>query len=124
MANGAPFALTTIPMLMQGSSAKSLVILMLELVPYHCHLELAQLINQYGCRIFTAMEVNSQLQIVSTTSRGIMDYLLVAAIPMICQYLALMVSLVVPIATYVCGDFTCCSINYKIIDITLKCVIC
>lgn len=80
---------------MRGSFVRSLVILMLELAPCQCHLELAQQINQYGCHIFTVRELRSLLQIVSTTSHGIME--VAVATPMIWQYLVLMVSLVVTI---------------------------
>ena len=95
--NGAPFAHIIIPIIMRGSFVRSLVILMLELAPCQCHLELAQQINQYGCHIFTVRELRSLLQIVSTTSHGIMEDLLAVATPMIWQYLVLMVSSVLTI---------------------------
>ena len=93
MDSGVPFVHIIIQILMHESSVKNWVTLMLELDLYQHHSKLAQQINQSGFRTFTAKEVSHQLQIVFTIYHGTMECSLVAAMPMICLYLALMVSI-------------------------------
>ena len=92
MDNGVPFVRIIFQMLMQESSAKNWVIPMLELDLFQHHLELAQQTNRFGFHTFTAKEVRHRLQIVFTTSHGILECLPVTATLMICLYLVLMVS--------------------------------
>lgn len=94
MANGEQYVRITPLMLTHGSFARSWAILMLELDLRQYHLELVQQTNQYGYHTFTVMELRHLLQIVTITCHGIMGGSLVAATLVICQYLALMVSVV------------------------------
>jgi len=90
--SGVLFAPIIVQILMHGLSAKNWVIQMLELDLHQYHLELARQTNQFGFHTFTVKERRQQLRIVFITSHGIMESLPATIIPMICQYLVLMVS--------------------------------
>ena len=92
MDSGVLFAPIIVQIPMQGLSAKNWVIQMLELDLHQYRLELARQTNQFGFHTFTVKERRQQLRIVFITSHGIMESLPATIIPMICQYLVLMVS--------------------------------